>query len=149
MRRLKAGEKSRLLMSLEKNYGLKPGLFKDLTFLINNKNKVFMTNRLLADYVGYGKFVSISLPFARMDLVVKPTTIMVQMFGKFATKGFIEVDKKNATRFMSGEDLEVENEGKGYVIVKYKDECLGVGLLKENVIKNQVPRAKRLDVDYL
>lgn len=149
VKRLKKSGRERLLYSLERNFGLDRKLFRQLEFFMNNKNKVFAVNRMLADFVGYGKFVSVSLPFARLDASIKPTTLMVQMFGRHAKKGIVELGREDAKRFMRGEDLETQKEGKGYAIIKYNGYPLGVGLMKGKEIKNQVPRAKRLEVESL
>ncbi len=138
-----------MFSGLENRFGIDRKIFEDYFFMINNKRKVFICNKLLSEFVGYGKFAALSLPFARMDGMVKPTTLMIQMFGKHASKGFIDLDRKQAIDYMEGLDVDVDSEDRGYVIIRYKEFNLGCGLLKEGSIKNQVPRAKRLSVDYL
>jgi NOL1/NOP2/fmu family ribosome biogenesis protein len=73
------------------------------------------------------------------------------MFGKHAKKNFIELSKEDAVRFIRGEDMDTKPEGveDGYVILKYEGVPLGCGLLKEGHIKNMVPKAKRLEVEFI
>ena len=70
LRRLSGQEEETLFSSLENGFGLGRKLFRGFEFLMNGKRKVFMVNPMAADYAARTKFVSISLPFARMDGVI-------------------------------------------------------------------------------
>ena len=86
---------------------------------------------------------------ARIHGTVKPSTNLLQMFGKLAKRNFLELSREDAIRFIRGEDLDSKEGDDGYVILKHKGIPLGCGLLKEGHIKNMVPKAKRLDVEFI
>jgi len=77
----------------------------------------------------------------------KPTTNLLQIFGKFATKSIVELSEKEKEDFVRGLDIEnkivggIEN---GYVIVKFGKDVLGCGIYVSGQIKNQIPKSRRL-----
>ena len=77
----------------------------------------------------------------------KPTTNLLQIFGKFATKNIVQLSEKEKEDFVRGLDIDnkaadgVEN---GYVIVKFGVDTLGCGIYSDGSIKNQIPKARRM-----
>ncbi len=71
----------------------------------------------------------------------KPTTNLLQVFGKHASKNVVEIDEGEKEKYIRGFDLEKEIE-EGYVILKCKKDILGCGLYRDKRIKNQIPKAK-------
>ncbi|MGC8940650.1 MAG: hypothetical protein ACP5JY_01265 [Candidatus Nanoarchaeia archaeon] len=88
----------------------------------------------------------------RYGKVTKPTTTFIQQFGKYATKNIVQLDESQAKAFISGKDLCLEKEvekskaSDGYVIVKYRSDCLGLGILRGKLLLNQIPKRKRLNL---
>jgi NOL1/NOP2/fmu family ribosome biogenesis protein len=77
----------------------------------------------------------------------KITNAVLQIFGKFATKNIIYIDEEQLKDYIMGKDVEVgEIEGveRGQVIVKFKGDVIGSGLYDGRVIKNQIPKARRI-----
>ena len=78
----------------------------------------------------------------------KLTTAAMQIFGKYATKNVITLKNlKEAEAFIGGRDLRIELPGvvtDGQVIVKFNGDILGSGLLKGDVLKNQIPKGRRI-----
>ncbi|MDK2869743.1 MAG: hypothetical protein PWP39_978 [Pyrococcus sp.] len=68
------------------------------------------------------------------------------IIGPKATKNVIEVDDERARRWMRGEDIEVPEEGNRWVILKWRNFWLGGGKLVNGVVKNYVPKERRLNV---
>jgi NOL1/NOP2/fmu family ribosome biogenesis protein len=64
------------------------------------------------------------------------------LVGKLAKKNILEVDDKTAERWMKGEDIECNL--KGYVIVKWKDFFLGCGKSNGKILRNFVPKNRRI-----
>ncbi len=62
---------------------------------------------------------------------------------QLATKGFTEVDEKDAMQWMCGLDIKKHAEGY-YTIIKYKGYKLGIGKPKEGRIINNLPKNRRL-----
>ncbi|MHA1578267.1 MAG: methyltransferase RsmF C-terminal domain-like protein [Candidatus Freyarchaeota archaeon] len=67
-----------------------------------------------------------------------------QLIGETAKKNVIELDYDDAVKWMRGEDFQLESEYQGYVILKWKNYFLGCGKLKNGVIKNFVPKNRRI-----
>lgn len=64
--------------------------------------------------------------------------------GKVAKKGVIELAEEDAIRWMSGEDIEAKV--KGYCILKWGQYYLGCGKGNGKVVKNYVPKDRRLKI---
>jgi NOL1/NOP2/fmu family ribosome biogenesis protein len=70
-----------------------------------------------------------------------------QLIGKKAKKNIIEVNHNEAAKWMKGENLKVEpekSENQGYIILKWKNYYLGCGELKNGIIRNYVPKDRRI-----
>ncbi|UWG51385.1 Ribosome biogenesis protein, NOL1/NOP2/fmu family [Halalkaliarchaeum sp. AArc-CO] len=82
----------------------------------------------------------------------KPTTNAVQRFGREATKNVIQVEGETATRFLAGEDQEVDWDGDwGYLIVTHEyagePEPIGVGLYLYGELRSVVPKGRQESLD--
>lgn len=64
------------------------------------------------------------------------------LVGRVAKKGVLEVDEDEAIRWLKGEDLERNFEG--YCILKWGEYFLGCGKGNGKIIKNFVPKERRL-----
>jgi len=62
--------------------------------------------------------------------------------GKKAKKGVVEINKEQAFSWMEGKDI--EGDVKGYVILKWGDYFLGCGKGNGRVIRNFVPKNRRI-----
>ena len=67
-----------------------------------------------------------------------------QLIGKKVKRNIIEIDQDKAVNWMKGEDLKVESEAQGYVILKWKNYYLGCGKLQNGTIENYVPKDRRI-----
>lgn len=67
---------------------------------------------------------------------------------QLATKGFTELNEKEAYQWMCGLDIQKEAEG-FYTIVRFGKYFLGVGKPKENRIINNMPKNRRLPLSCL
>lgn len=141
----------RTIAYLEERFGLAPTLFDDFTMYAGAKGRVILgpsgiPASLSPDTAG--------LVIARVHRSVKPTTNLLQVFGRLIQRNTIALSRANTLCYLQGSDITLGPEDRvdaypGYVLVKYDDYPLGCGLLQENHIKNMLPRAKRLDVDFL
>ena len=55
-------------------------------------------------------------------------------------------DDKQAKKWMSGEDFEVENKLHGFIIIKNKDDFLGCGRVVNGKLLNYVPKERRVNL---
>ena len=132
---------------LQERFGIPPDAFKDFQIYGGSKGKVYLGPKKL---ISKPDIVSLGILVARAESSVKPTTNLLQLFGHLASKNIVRLDKKEAVSFAKGEDLQIKDEASdGYVLVKFENNCLGCGLLKENLLINQIPKAKRQQVKYI
>jgi len=84
----------------------------------------------------------------------KLTTSAIQVFGKYATKNVVNLtQKEKVVDYLKGLNLKLDEEERGgakdgQVIVKSGNDIIGSGLLKGNVLKNQIPKGRRLKVRF-
>jgi len=69
------------------------------------------------------------------------------LVGPKATKNVVEVGEEEAKRWLSGEDLEISTEARGWVILKWGLYYLGCGKAKDGIIKNYVPKERRISLE--
>ena len=70
------------------------------------------------------------------------------MVGKNAKKNIVVVGEEEAVKFVQGYDVKaeklIEAEINNFVLVRYGNDIIGVGILREGCIENLVPKARRL-----
>jgi len=145
-------EKNQIFSYLKERFGLSRKIFDRIEFFERSKGRVFAVSKGASDHLNSVKPVTAGLLFARVHGSVKPTSNIIQLFGSKATKNILSLEKEQAKQFIQGFDLDVSDfQGctDGYVIVKYNDFPLGVGLLKSSTIKNMLNKAKRINVEIL
>ena len=64
------------------------------------------------------------------------------LVGKFAKRNVMDLDDENAFRWMRGEDIPCNL--KGYVIVRWKGFFLGCGKANGRILRNFVPKNRRV-----
>jgi NOL1/NOP2/fmu family ribosome biogenesis protein len=75
---------------------------------------------------------------------IKPTTNAMQLFGRYATRSVIDLDRRQAREFMQGTTLELNAPvEEGFVIVRHDGFGLGVGLYRQGILRSQVPLSRR------
>ena len=143
------GVRDNVLDYLEARFGLPRSLFEEYSFYMTTKERIYLGPKSVPNNV---RIVTIGLMVARATGVIKPTTNLLQVFGRHVAKNIVTLDKVQALSFLKGEDVrlsEPADASEGYVLVKYLDYPLGCALLKANALKNQLPKAKRLDVKHI
>ena len=148
---LKGREKAEVLEPVCERFGLDKEIFGLLELFQLSKGRIYCVGETCSGWLGMERVATAGLLFARLGGTVKPSSNIIQIFGKLATKNFLEVDKDVARKFVSGEDLDVDaskynSVTEGYVIVKYQNYPLGVGLLKNGQVKNMLPKGRRIGI---
>jgi hypothetical protein len=140
-----------MLEYLENRFGIEPGTFTGFELMDNGKGRIFALSKATAEFCARNNIMSTSLPFMRLDGAAKPTSAMLQVFGRHAQRNVLAISRSKAKEFMEGFDLLVESGSHscsdGYVIITYDGFPLGCGLLRGNDIKNMLPKAKRMSVE--
>jgi len=68
----------------------------------------------------------------------------VQLLKNQITKNIFELNKEQAEKWMQGNELNIETNKRGFIVIKYKDYFLGTGKASENKITNFIPKNRRL-----
>lgn len=134
-----------VLEYMKQRFGISKSVFKDYTFFIRGE-KIWIASKDILQWKEEKINVqSVGILFARVFKTIKPTTNAAQLFGIHAKKNVIELSKEELDQVLRGYDIskgeEIEN---GYVILKYKNDVIGIGLNRNGRIKNQIPKSRRL-----
>lgn len=121
-----------------KSYGIPEDVLRSYNYLFSSNRVYIYSGKILSD-----KRVVAGLPVCRFGRTLKPTTVGVQFFGKFITRKTVELDKENAEKFIKGYDLDLSAD-RGFVVLKYKKDVLGVGFSDGHKIRNNLPKQKRI-----
>lgn len=140
-----------VLTYLEERFGLAPALFEDFGFYLASKGRVYLGPK---NFIGVSGIVTVGILVARVSKTVKPSTNLLQAFGHYVTRNFVELDREQTTAYAKGKDImlserQICSVSDGYVLLRYKNFPLGCGLCKGNLVRNMLPKAKRLMLKYL
>ena len=135
-------EERKLLGYLDERFGISPEVFD--TFFWLKREKTWWVVRA-SPILEKAAALSVSLvglrAFTKIGGFIKPTTRMIQVFGKSATKSLFEVGKEDLRRLLAGEPLAVDaGQENGYVILSHGGDILGLGLLLNDLLHSQLPR---------
>ena len=146
LRVLERKDKKTFLEILKKQFGFEDKL--NYAFLTNNKNKIFIVNRDIANIdLNKIRINSIGLYIAELrNNEIRLSIEGSQLIGKKAKKNIIELDEKQAREWLKGKDIETKTKKQGFVILKHNNDYLGSGKVKENKILNFIPKTRRLNV---
>ena len=138
----KEDERHDLLSGLDHRFGIPENVFDDY-LLFNKKSAWWILNQ--SDHI-----VSVSSlkiwkagfkAFQKIGSFFKPSTRIIQQFGKYASRSVIEIDNEAIDIFMNGKalpvDVKLEN---GYVILSLRGIIAGLGLLIDGSIRSQIPK---------
>jgi len=81
--------------------------------------------------------------FHQIRAFVKPTTRLVQSFGRHATKARVALSRAELAALALGEQLPLDTGlENGYVILTLSGEPLGLGLLIDGRLRSQIPKSE-------
>jgi len=134
LRVLEKKNKKTFLQLLKKQFGFEDKL--DYAYLTNNKNKIFIVNRDIAEIdLNKIRINSAGLYIAEFkNNEVRLSIEGSQLIGKKAKKNIIELNEKQAREWLKGKDIELKAKEKGFVILKHNKDYLGSGKVKEDKI---------------
>lgn len=141
MRFLNSKEKKELFQQLEKQFGAQAEL--DCLYFENSQGKIFLLSKDYASFDPKGLRVNNrGMYFAKREREGLRLTIEgAQLFQ--AKKNVLDLDAKQAELWMLGEDIPFEG-NQGFVLLRCEKDILGCGMLKNNVLRNMVPKERRL-----
>jgi NOL1/NOP2/fmu family ribosome biogenesis protein len=152
---LNSRETKHILEKLSEQYGYEyDRAEQEYVFLMNKDNRIYLISRNI-ELIPYQemRIDSIGMYFGEMYKESLRLSIEgSQMIGLRATKNIIEIDETQMLDWVKGADLEYEDMGKDFLIIKYKnketgkDDFLGAGRYKEGKIMNYVSKSRKLVV---
>jgi len=143
--------KAMVLGYLEERFGLSPDEFKGFGLYMASKGRVYLGPERA---IGSPRIVCVGVTIARLSGAVKPSTNLIQLFGRQMSRNMVALENKEALSYAKGEDLLLPAERlghvtPGYVALTYLGIPLGCGLLKDGSIRNMLPKAKRLELRFI
>lgn len=67
-----------------------------------------------------------------------------QLLQSQITKNIFILDSKQAEQWMTGQEINIKTDKKGFFIMKFKDDFLGTGKVSAEKISNFIPKSRRL-----
>jgi len=144
---LKSGEKKKLIVELEKVYGITkiPHLLLETG---RKKIRAFSGHLSKEEIQQLSDLVNVEIVgtylINKRDDDLRISFDALPIMQKQITKRILEIDKKQFEKWMRGYNLPVEKIPRGIVILKFKDELVGIGKSNEEKIFNYVPKERKL-----
>jgi len=144
---LRVLNKNRILEKLKKQFGITeiPGLLlqkgKERIFLyqgsLSERGIIEIEKTLPVERVGiyFGKEIN-----DEMRLSIDGVHLLKDQI----TKNTFELNEEQMDEWMHGSELQIKSGKKGFLVMKYKDELLGMGKASEEKISNFIPKNRRL-----
>ncbi|MFH1491084.1 MAG: hypothetical protein ABII06_19430 [Pseudomonadota bacterium] len=139
-------ERHHIFSTMEKRFGIPESLFdeyllfrkKKSWWLLKDSPLILSTCRLKISFAGLKAF-------QRVGQFLKPTTRWVQIFGRYASRGLVDIGEDQFQELLKGEFLAFESRMEnGYVILTLDGGTLGLGLLIHGRIRSQLPMKRLL-----
>lgn len=149
MRILNTREKETFEIKIENAYGAKESL-KEFTVLLSGKDdKIWIANKELFQIpLEKLRINSVGLYFGRVDIgKLRLSVEAAGLIGPKATKNVVELKDEQLWDFLRGFDVELKEnvpETKEYVLVKHKNDFLGIAKLDGNTLKNAMPKSRKI-----
>ncbi|HHF55684.1 MAG TPA: hypothetical protein ENL42_02060 [Thermoplasmatales archaeon] len=136
---------------IEKNYGCKAGLHNYRVFM-TGEEKIWIVSKdtdfKLFNVIKRCYRIGIYFGKLKRNQKIKLSIEGAIMVGKNAKKNIVVVGEEEAVKFVQGYDVKaeklIEAEINNFVLVRYGNDIIGVGILREGCIENLVPKARRL-----
>lgn len=140
---LNSKEKKEILKLIENQWNAKLKL--NYAFLKNNKNRVFIINKDISKIeLEKLRINSIGMYFCDLEHGIRLSIEGSQIIGPKATKNIVEIDEEQVKQWFRGEDLEINENFDGFVIIKHKNDFLGSGKFKDGRVLNYVNKSRRI-----
>lgn len=141
-------EVKRIIGFLEEKFGFPRRLFENCTFLFKGRSSIwiFTGHPSAPEIVPRVETVGMRALRKTAKGVLKPTTVFIQAFGRYASKNIVELrSEEEVLEFMSGGIVRgVFDVEEGFVIVKFRDDILGCGLYSRGTLKSRIPKVWRV-----
>lgn len=117
-------------------------------FCLNKKERVYACNKEIFDVDNHALRVNaFGLYFGTFMIDGFRLSLEgSQMIGPLATKNIFEINQDQRDQYILGEDLVCETEEfqTNYVLLKFEDDFLGVGKVKNGIFHSHLPKSRKL-----
>ena len=122
----------------------------DYEVFMNSKNRIFILSRDISKLdTGELRINSLGMYFGELNKgEVRLSIEGSQIIGKQAMKNVLELDEGQATKWMWGEDFELDTDLSGFVIIKNNSDFLGCGKVSGRKLYNYVPKERRVTTTF-
>lgn len=155
LRILNSRETKHILEKLSEQYGyMYDRASQEYVFLMNKDNRIYLVSRSI-DMLPYDELKIDSVGMYLGELYKESIRLTIegsQMIGPESIRNVVELDKDQMIAWIKGSDIEHEDVGKEFIILKYTDkdtghtDYLGAGRFKDGKIINNVSKSRRLIV---
>ena len=117
---------------------------------ISDKKKIYVVNSNIKNiYFDQLRIHSIGHYFGELcQEQIRLSFDAAKLVGETARKNVFVLNKKQAWQCMKGKDIEnLDTDLTGFVVVKYKENFIGCGKIKEKKLLNYVPKERRHDFE--
>lgn len=138
---------------IERNYGCRFGM-QSYNAFITSEEKIWLVSKSI-DFGLFKKIkrcYRIGIYFGKLkrNNKIKLSIEGANLIGKNASKNIAILNDKEAIKFIEGYDVKADElincELNNFVLIKHKDDVLGVGILRQGHIENLTPKARRLKI---
>jgi hypothetical protein len=148
LKKLEKEKKELVKKYCSERFGMSPKIWERYSWHSGSKNKIYISNNLELERINPE---SKGICIFRLDKSPKPTTNFLQLFGKYISKNYIEINNKNTIKYCKGEDLTLNNKSiiPGFVLITNNKRFLGCGHWNGKLLKNQLPKSKFCNINFL
>jgi len=128
---------------MENRFGIPKTFFDDYLLFERKKSWVLIKNATQIAWASQLKVSKVGIKaFQRVGNFVKPTTRFIQTFGRFASKGKLQINMEQLQTLLKGGEIPVDLKlDNGYVILSTEeDRVIGLGFLINSKIRSQLPK---------
>jgi len=146
--RVSSKTRKMILKQLKENFGI-----TDFPYVIlsSGKRRFWICPPKVAQINFKGLLIhSIGFYFANIDKnILRLSFDATQVFANQIKNNILEIDKESAEKWLRGESLQLNKEvkEKKVVVIKYKNDFLGCGIISNKKIWNHVPKDRRTIVE--
>jgi hypothetical protein len=135
-------DRHRLYSYLKTRFGIPVQTFDGYLLFKRKKSWWLIRDTPLVEQISHLKVSIIGMrAFNQIQEFVKPTTKLIQVFGRLATKGVYSIDNVQLNLLLNGKTLPgLTDDEDGYIILSFKNQPIGLGLLIKGTIRSQLPR---------
>jgi NOL1/NOP2/fmu family ribosome biogenesis protein len=134
---------------LKKNYGARIK-FKDKIFKTSEEKIWLISKEALEFDFSKVRVNSAGLYFGKLkrNEKIQLSVEGAQLVGKKARKNIAIIDEENLKKFLQGFDFSAQKlidcDINNFILIKYGEDFVGTGILRENYIENILPKARRI-----